>query len=182
MYNPTISLIISFFALLMFSSSYFFKKKSAYLMFQCFGSSCLAFSYLFIEQYLAMLAVLIGSVRTVIYYSYEKKGSSAPNYIVILVCVITTANYFVVNRITGVDSTVEDVLIILSYCLYAIVFNIRNLNLVRYAIIAPHVLAIIYNVVVSAPIFSTISFSVELTVTIVSIIYFKLKKDKKALY
>lgn len=173
MYSSEISLIISFIALMSFSASYFFKKKSYYLILQGLGGLCLVFSYFFISAFFPMISLFIGLVRTATYYAYEKKSRSVPPYVVASICFATIINYVIVNIIILRTQRLVDIILVVSFCLYAIIFSIRKLEIVRYTVIIPHVLTIIYNILIHAPIFTAISYSVELAITIISICYFK---------
>lgn len=164
--------LFSFLALLLYAISYFFKQKHLYLTFQGFGTLSLVISYLFLANYFAMISLFVGIIRIVTYYLIEKRGRRVPVAVVALFCAITIANYYLVNVLILHTSRQADIILMVSYCLYAIVLGIRNLMLVRYAMTVPLALSILYNVLIHAPVFTVISYSVELTVTIVTIVYF----------
>ena len=60
-------------ALALYSGSYFFNNKRGYLAFQLFGNVFLSLSYLLIGAYFTMVSALLGVVRGLVYYLYEKK-------------------------------------------------------------------------------------------------------------
>jgi hypothetical protein len=172
MTNEKIALLISFIAMLMYCSSYFFKKKSTYLMFQGFGGLSLVFSYLFMGEYFAMISLFLGLTRTITYFCFERNDESIPVWIVIANCTALFLNYLIVNVVVFKTANLVDIILVITYCLYAIVFSFRNLQIVRYTITIPLALSVLYNILIHAPIFTVISFSFELTVAIVTIIYY----------
>lgn len=172
MLNEKLSLLISFIAMCMYSSSYFFKKKSIYLIFQGLGGLSLVFSYLFMGEYFAMVSLFLGLIRTGTYFWYEKKDMRIPKWIVGVNCAAPLANYIFVNVFILGSANLADIILVISFCLYAIVMSIRNLNVVRYTITIPLALSVAYNVIIHAPIFTVISYSIELTVAIFTIILY----------
>lgn len=176
MINDKIALLISFVAMLMYASSYVFKKKSTYLLFQGFGCISLVFSYLFMGEYFAMISLLLGLSRTIIYFIFEKKDRAIPAWIVVLNCVVLFLNYLIVNVLILKSANFADILLVISFCLYAIVFSFRNLQRVRYTITIPLALTVLYNILIAAPIFTVISYCFELLVAIITIIYYSLPR------
>ena len=172
MINDKIALIISFIAMLMYGSSYFFKKKSTYLVFQGLGGLSLVFSYLFMGEYFAMISLFLGLSRTITYFCFEKNDKVVPVWIVVANCAALFLNYLIVNVFILNTANFVDVILVVSFCLYAIVFSFRNLQRVRYTITIPLALTVLYNILINAPIFTIISYSFELSVAIVTIIYY----------
>ena len=62
-----------------------------------------------------------------------------------------------------------DILCLISLIAYAFIFRIRNLKAVRFLMIIPTVLSILYNVLASSPIFATLVYVIELSANVVSI-------------
>ena len=176
--NDKIALLISFIAMLMYGSSYFFKNKSTYLMFQGFGGLSLVFSYLFMGEYFAMISLFLGLSRTITYFLFEKKDVSIPIWVVVANCMVLVLNYIVVNVLILKSANFVDILLVISFCLYAVVFSFRNLQMVRYTVTIPLALTVIYNILINAPIFTVISYSFELTVAIVTIIYYSMPSNQ----
>ena len=172
MLNDKIALLISFVAMLMYASSYLFKKKSTYLIFQGLGALSLVFSYLFMGEYFAMISLFIGMSRTITYFWFEKKDKAIPVWIVFVNCIVLVLNYAVVNICILKNADLVDILLVISFCLYAIVFSFRDLQRVRHAITIPLALTVLYNILISAPIFTVISYAFELAVAITTIIYY----------
>ena len=57
--------------------------------------------------------------------------------------------------------------------MYAVTFAIRNLRVMRYAMLIPHSSAIAYNLLIRAPFSSAISYGIEWAVTVVAIFKFE---------
>lgn len=64
-------------------------------------------------------------------------------------------------------------------CMYAITFAIRNIKLMRYFVLIPHLSAILYNLLIKAPISSAMSYGIEFIITVVAIIKFKIQEKYK---
>ncbi|MBE6912491.1 MAG: YgjV family protein [Ruminococcaceae bacterium] len=175
----TLSFIMSTIALALYSSSYFFNNKRNYLIFQLTGNVFLSFSYLFMGAYFTMVSVAIGIARGLICYTYEKKDKSVPRYLIFALCFVTVASYVVINYVVlSGEASPWDVLYLIASCMYAITFAMRNIKLMRYVILIPHVSAISYNLLVKAPISSAISYTIELVITIVAIIKFGIQEKR----
>ena len=71
-----------------------------------------------------------------------------------------------------------DVLYLFASCMYAITFAIRNIKLMRYLVLIPHMSAILYNLLAHAPISSAISYGIEFMITVVAIVKFSLQEKK----
>ena len=169
----TLSYIMSTVALLLYCSSYFFDNKKKYLIFQLIGNVFLSISYLFMSAYFTMVSVAIGIARGLICYGYEKQNKKVPIYMIAGLCFVTILSYVLINYVilSGAAST-WDVLYLIASCMYAITFAMRNIKLMRYVILIPHVSAISYNLLVNAPISSAISYGIEFVITIIAIIKF----------
>ena len=178
MSNDKIALLISFIAMLMYASSYLFKKKSTYLIFQGLGGFSLVFSYLFMGEYFAMISLFLGLTRTITYFCFEKKDMAIPVWIVVANCIALCLNYVVVNVFILNSANFVDILLVISFCLYAIVFSFRNLQRVRYTVTIPLAVTVLYNILINAPIFTVISYSFELAVAIGSIIYYSMPSKR----
>lgn len=176
MNNSVFSTVTSFLALVLYSGSYFFKTKRGYLLMQGFGNVSLALSYLYIGEFFTMFTLGLGIARVAICYVYEKKNKNVPVPVIVALCATIIASFFVINF--GILKTGEfwDALYLVASCLYAVVFTIRNLKVMRYVILVPHSLAIAYNLIIRAPITSAISYFIELAVTLVAIVKFHLQE------
>ena len=177
--RENLALVASFFAMLSVGTAYFMKRKNAYLF--CQGT-CLVFlilSYLFNAQYFAMIGVAIGLLRTIAYFIYEQKDCVAPLYVPILAVLLSLASYFIVNYAVLQTAQPLDILCLLSLIGYAVIFRIRDMRLVRFLAFIPIILAIIFNTLTRAPIFTSITYIIELTVNVISIYQYYIKPKKQ---
>lgn len=173
------SLIASFIAMSLLVSSYFFKDRTYFLLFQTLGIVFLVVSYLFDGNYYAMVGLSVGLARTLVYYLYERKHSLAPVSLAITFCMLTVAAYAVVNLWILKNPKPVDIISLTSLCGFAVLFRIKNVKLMRYLIVIPTALAILYNYLCGATVFVIISYSFELAASLYAIVKFNiLDKDK----
>ena len=96
---------------------------------------------------------------------------------ILALCFATIISYIVINYvILSGEASPWDVFYMVASCMYAITFAIRNIKLMRYLVVIPHSCAVAYNLLIKAPISSTISYGIELVITIVAIIKFSIQK------
>ena len=126
-----------------------------------------------------MVAVMIGIARGIICYIYEKKNKKVPVYVIVGLCLVTVLSYVIVNYMVLEQASVWDFLYLFASCMYAITFAIRDIRLMRYLVLIPHLSAIFYNLLVKAPIFSAISYGIEFVITVVAIIKFGILEKHK---
>ena len=150
-------------------SAYFVKKKSYYLLLQLLCVSFLVVSYFFTVQFFAMIGLSIGICRTVTFFLYERRDKVAPIYWSFLFSAFTLISYFIINY--GILKAVQplDVLCLLSLVMYAFIFRVRNLKIVRFTMLIPLTLSVLFNILIHAALFATLSYSFELCANVVSI-------------
>ena len=180
MKNETLSLIAGFIAMAFVIISYFVRKKEYYLMGQLLCIVFLIISYFFNVQFFAMIGLFIGLCRTVTFFIYENKGKPAPILWSFVFSILTLASYFIVNY--GIIKTAQplDILCLLALCAYAFIFRIRNLKIVRFSMLIPTVLSILFNVLTHSAIFVTMSYSFELGANVVSIFKYHVLNKKES--
>ena len=167
--NPILALIASFIAMSFVVSSYFVKKKSLYLIFQ---ASCIFFlivSYFFTAQFFAMIGLAIGLARALIFFAYEKNDKVAPLWVALAISFVTLASYFIINFGILKSAQPYDVLCLLSLVLYAFIFRVRDLKKVRFLMLAPTILSLLFNTLTHAALFASLTYVFELTANVVSI-------------
>ncbi len=169
---PILAYISSFIAMALSVSSYFFKKKSLYLLFQFLCIAFLILSYFFTLEFVAMIGLVIGLARTITFFLYERKERYAPIWWAVLFSALTIVAYFVGSKLKGGTYQFVDVLYVVGLCMYAFIFRIRDFRIVRFACLVPAVLSILYNILIQAPIFNTLSYSFELCANIASILIY----------
>lgn len=174
--------IVSFIAMLLIASSYFVKKKSGFLLFQALGMIFLMTSYLLNGAFFAMIGLGIGLARAVTFYIFERKDKRPSIAWPILFSALSVIAYVVINLMILKTAVWYDVLYLIGLILYAFVFWIRNLEVMRYTVTIPTALSILYNVVSGAEVFVVISYSFELCANVAAIIkhhYFDKEKAKE---
>ena len=177
MYNPSLSQLAGIATAIMMIISYFFKSKKSYLLCQTLGLCCMFFSYLFGNGYFAMIALTVSLSRTLVFFMYENKNRNAPIYLSFLFAGLTLFAYFLVNYIVLKTARPVDTLYLAAQIMYAYIFRIRNINFVRYSIIVPHCLAILYNLLLDGMMFVALSYTFELLADLYAI--FKERRAKK---
>ena len=178
MENQTLALIASFIATAFVIMAYFVKKKAYYLLCELLCIVFLVISYFFTVQFFAMIGLAVGLFRTVTFFVYENKEKVAPIYWSFLFSGLTIASYFIVNL--GILKTAQplDILCVLALVMYAFIFRIRNLKIVRFTMLVPTVLSILFNLLTHAALFATLTYVFELCANVVSIFkYHVLNKD-----
>lgn len=172
--------IISFIVMLVMCSSYFFKKKSVYLSMQGAGILFLMVAYTLERQYFAMAGLGIGLVRSAAYLFYEYNDRPTPIGWPIGFTLAGVACYCIINFWILGDSKPYDILYLVGLAAYAFIFCIRNLTLLRYLVLFPTALSILYNVLIGSAYFVWISYTFELCANIVAIIRYRLTDKKNA--
>lgn len=178
--NETLAFIVSFIAMVLVASSYFFKQKKLYLAFQASGIVFLILSYLFTGEYFAMIGLSIGLARTLLFFDYERRNKSAPIGLAFFFAGVTLAAYFIVDFGILGRAKPLDILYLSALVLYAFVFRMRDLKRLRFAVLAPTSLSVLYNILSGAVPFVIVSYSFELGANIVSIFKYHVfhKKNK----
>ena len=170
---------MSIIALCLYCLSYFFSKKSHYLVLQLTGNVFLSLSYCFIGEYFTMIAVFIGIFRGLICYTFEKKNKKVPIPVIVGICAVTVSCYVIINYVIFSAASMWDFLYLFASCMYAVTFSIRNIRVMRYAVLVPHTSAVVYNLLIAAPITSAVSYAIELGVTVLAIVRFEIFGRKK---
>jgi hypothetical protein len=172
MYNYTVSTIIGFVAMVFAMSSYFVKKKSVFLIAQAGAILSLAFSCLFIVQYYAVVSYVLGLIRVGVFYLYERKGKSAPNWLIATFVGLYMLFYVIVNIVILQTFNALDILLLIANVFFTVAFSIRNLTLVRYIFLLPLAISVVYYVLIpGGSLFVIISYSFELLANAVAILY-----------
>ena len=174
MQNSALSLIAGFLAMLFVGSSYFFTQKKKYLFFQATGIVFLIASYFFDGAYFAMIGLGVALIRTLVYFAYERKGKITPVWVAVAFSLLTVLAYFAVNwwilnRIKAID-----LLCVASLVGYALVLRMPDLKKVRYLVLLPISLSIVYNAFSGSAVFVTISYSFELVTSILAIFKYQI--------
>lgn len=113
------------------------------------------------------------------FFVYENKDQQAPIAWAFLFSGLTVASYFIVNY--GILKTAQplDVLCVLSLVMYAFIFRIRNLKIVRFTMLIPTILSILFNVLTSAALFTTLTYVFEFFANVVTIFKYHILGEKQ---
>jgi len=179
MENPTLALITSFLSMAFIVVAYFVRKKVYYLLLELLCIVFLVISYFFTAQFFAMIGLAVGLFRTVTFFIYEQKEKRAPIIWSFIFSALTIASYFIVNLWILKTAQLLDLLCLVALIMYAFIFRIRNLKIVRFTMIVPTVLSILFNVLTHAALFATLSYVFELLANIVSIFKYHVFGKKK---
>jgi hypothetical protein len=170
MVNEPLALIASFIAMAFVVIAYFVKKKGLYLLFQLLCIIFLVVSYFFEAKFFAMIGLIVGLGRTTTFFIYEQKGKQAPIFWPFLFSGLTIAVYWIVNFGIQQNSSPYDILNLFALVMYAFIFRIRDLKIVRFTMLAPTVLEIAFNICVQSTIFAILVYVFELGANLVSIV------------
>ena len=174
-----LSFAASFLAVVFVVTSYFVRKKSLYLLYQSLCIVFLILSYFFGRQPFAMIGLFIGLCRSVTFFLYENKGTKAPIAWSFVFAALTVAAYFVVNFVILKQGQPLDTLCMAALIMYAFIFRIRNLRVVRFTMLAPTLLSIAFNVLTHAAIFATLTYVFELGATLTAIVKYDILHHTK---
>ena len=169
MENQTLALITSFIAMAFVVTAYFVKKKAYYLLCELLCIVFLVISYFFTIQFFAMIGLAVGLFRTVTFFVYENQEKQASIGWSFLFSGLTILAYFITNL--GMLNTAQplDILCLSALVMYAFIFRIRNLKIVLFTMLIPTVLSILFNILTSAALFTTLTYVFELCANIISI-------------
>ena len=179
MYNYTVSLIAGLVGMIFVFASYLVGKKSAFLMCQTGAIVFLSVSYLFVEQYFAMLGMAFSAIRTVVYFILEKKDKAPSVWLKSLFALLSVLSYVIINIIILQTARYLDLLFLTANILYSYLFGIRDLKLLRYLFLIPTGITSIYNVLAPATLFVIISYFFEFGVNIIGIIKSHIQEKKE---
>ncbi len=172
MENEVLSFIASFIAMAFVVAAYLVKNKTLYLACQALCIVFLIVSYFFAVNFFGMIGLATGLARSLTFFLYEKQDKTAPMAWSFLFSFLTIASYLIVNLGILHDAKPVDILCVTALIMYAFIFRIRSLKIVRFTMLVPTVLSILYNVLIHAAIFATLTYVFELTVNLVSIARF----------
>ena len=176
--NRVLALIASFIAMSFVTVSYFTRKKEHYLLFQLLCLLFLITSYFFTVQFFAMVGLVIAACRTVTFFIYERKGRKAPILWSFLFSGLSVVAYLVVNLAILKTAQPLDLLFLVGLVAYAFIFRIRNLKTVRFLMLFPSLLSVLFNAFTNAAFFTTLSYVFEFSSNLLSIFKYHVLKKK----
>lgn len=179
MINEVLAYITSFIAVGFVVTAYFVKKRSLYLLFQSLNLFCLVLSYLFSGEFFVMVGLSVSLIRTVTFFAYEEKQKEAPLILAIVFASLTVAAYFIVNLWILKTAKPLDILCLVALVMYSFIFKIQNLKTVRFCMLLPLSISIVYNLFSAATVFVVLSYAIELLADILSICKYHLLLNRK---
>lgn len=103
--------IIGFFALISSITSYQSKKKRKFLIFQVIANMLYAVQYGILGAYTAFIAVVISTIRSLIFFVYEKDNKAIPTiYLIILELSVVVAGIYTYDNILSIIPVVITIL------------------------------------------------------------------------
>ena len=166
---PILAVIASFIGMAFVVAAYLVRKKSLYLACQSLCIVFLILAYFFEVNFFGMIGLGIGLARSLTFFVYEQKDKDAPIYWPFVFSFLTLCNFYV-NLFILKTGQALDVLCLIALIMYAFIFRIRSLKIVRFTMLVPTILSIVYNICVGAAIFTTLTYVFELFVNCVSIV------------
>ena len=167
--SPITALVCSFIAMGFVVCSYFGKKKEWFILCQALCITFLILSYFFALEFFAMVGLCIGLFRTLVCFAYEKRNKLVSAWFSVAICVATVAAYFVVDLWILGDAKPVDILCLVASCFYAFIFRIRDLKTVRFLMLIPTSLSILFNTITRAPLGACLSYTFELTANVIAV-------------
>ena len=171
-WEESAAFVVSFISMVLVATGYFCPKKSLYLFCQIMALVGIMLSYFFTKEFFAMIGILIGIVRSLTFYGYEKKDKEAPLSLSVLFSALSVLAYFIVNIGILKDGKPMDLLILGALTIYAFMFRIRNMATVRFVAIVPAGLSIAYNLLANSTLFIVLTYVFELCASVLSIVKF----------
>ncbi|MBR2498992.1 MAG: YgjV family protein [Clostridia bacterium] len=179
MYNYTVSLLAGLVAIIFVIASYLVTKKSRFLTCQTLAILFLSVSYLFVEQYFAMVGMAFSVVRTIVYFVLETKNKAPNFWLKTLFALLSVFAYVVINLVILKNARYIDLLFLSANVMYSYLFGIRDLKLLRYLMLVPTAVTSIYNVIAPASLFVIISYIFEFFANVVGIIKARIEEKKE---
>ena len=178
MTNENIATIFGAAAVILVVISYFANNQSKYLLFQALNMCALAISYLFSCEYFAMIGISVSMARTITFFLISQKGKNAPLILSFFFAFLNLLAYVIVNLLILKTTQPIAILYVIALVAYSFIFRIKSMKKVRFLMLFPLTLTIIFNLFSNATIFAAISYVIELIADVIAIIKNDLKKQK----
>ena len=169
--NFIVSQILGIIALILMCIGYFVKNKSQFLIIQIIANVFYATSYLFLGVFSAGIITLISIIRCVLIYFNDKKDLKIDKFIIPFFIVA----YIVVGVIFW--KSPFDIIPIITASLFTISFCIKNLKVMRYILLFPNCILVVFGICTMAYSVALLDF-VETIVLVVAIIKFHYQKEE----
>lgn len=160
-------------ALVLVCIGYFFKTKSALMIIQIIANFFYAGAFFVVGSYVGAGLTMISLLRCVYLYFAEKKHFKYTLHMLpIFIILYTTITIIFWNNAFDIMSLIASVI-------FTIGFAIKNLQTMRYVLIFPNAILVVYNIITTTYASALLDF-IETIVIIVAIVkfYFNNKKTK----
>ena len=162
-------------ALLIICIGYFVKQKSTFLLTQVAGNFFYALAFLVVEAYVGFGLVMISLFRCIYIYLAEKYSFKYLIHflsVFIVLYIVTTFIFW---------GSPFDLMPLVSSILFTVGYTIHNMQLMRYILIIPNALLVIYNILTTTYVSALLDF-IEVLVILVAIIkFYKENKERNKL-
>ena len=162
-------------ALILVAVSYFVKLKPTFLALQMAADVFYAGSFFAVDAYVGGIITTISIFRCIYIYCAEKtnfKYTVHFLFVFIAMYVVVTIRFW---------QTPYDIIALITGSMFTLSFAIKNLQVMRYVLIVPNILILIYNILCRTYTSALLDF-IELIVLVVSIIkYHRTVKSKTRL-
>ena len=164
--------VFAFFAFILYTLSFQFKKRGNVLKTQIFANIFYTLEYIMLDAYAGVNNSLFGITRSILFYVFDKQKKKCPPYVAAIFLSLVVIFGFV--SYTDVFSILP---VIISVIFFVALYT-EDMKLYRKVAVVASVLWIIYNIVVSAYV-SVFDYSIELISSLVAIYRFDIKKEKE---
>ncbi len=125
-------------ALVLVCIGYFLKKKSMFLLLQVVANLFYATSFILVNSYVGGIIIIVSSIRCIYIYICEKHNFKYTNYFIsIFIC-------FYIGIGIAFWKNWFDIIPIITATLFTIAFLIKNLQLMRYVLLIPNAIILVY--------------------------------------
>lgn len=158
-------------ALILVCISYFFKRKTKFLVFQIFADAFYAAAFFVVGANVAACVTTLSIIRNIVLYFQEKSSYKHVYFIlsIFIALYITIAVIFWKSPL--------DIMPLTTSILFATCYTIKDLQKMRYFLLIPNTIVLIYNIL-STTYTSAILDFIEVIVIIIAIVNYN-KKIKK---
>lgn len=163
--------IFGIIALILVAISYFINKKSTFLIFQVIADFFYALAYLVVDAWSAGVITLISLVRCIYLYIADKKNfkNNVPFLMIFVALFAVTTIFF--------WKTSFDFIPLITSTLFTFGYEIKNMQVMRYVLLIPNALLVIYNILITTYASAVLDF-MEIVAILAAIIKFYLNNKK----
>ena len=152
-------------ALILVCISYFLKSKAGFLVLEAVADFFYASAFMVVGAYVGGIITIICVFRCIYIYFAEKnefKYTIHFLFVFVVLYVVSTAVFW---------QGALDIIPLITGTIYTFAYAIKNLQVMRYVLIVPNILLIIYNIMSTTYVSAVLDF-IEVVVLIIAIIKF----------